>query len=52
MRDLIKEIYNLVPIITMKDTKKKDPIKMFVCLFGFYDISTFAGYLMPNTFFF
>ena len=25
-------------------------IKKIVCLFGFYGISTFVGYLMPNPF--
>ena len=25
-------------------------LSLFVCLFGFYGISTFVGYLMPNPF--
>ena len=27
-------------------------VDLFVCLFGFYGISTFVGYLTPNPFFY
>ena len=32
--------------------QNKEGIALFVYLFGFYGISTFEGYLMPNPFFF
>ena len=36
--------------ITNVNTRMKNKCSLVVCLFGFYGISTFAGYLMPNPF--
>ena len=42
--------------LTVNDTENqrcelKYQLGVFICLFGFYGITTFVGYLMPNDFY-
>ena len=50
---IINEILNCVTTPTPTGKTGADlTSEDFVCLFVFYGISTFVGYLMPNSFFF